>query len=140
MDVLSARRAPPIRKSAVIPLLLALLVAAVVGLLFMTTRGPHFVSRLSVVNPTAYQFDVDATNGNHKAWTSVGVVGPRTTEGFQDVVDQGDRWTLRFTYAGQPAGELSVSRQDLARDQWRVEVPVAFGEKLRAAGVNPPPG
>jgi hypothetical protein len=115
------------------------IVVAVVGLLFSSARGPHFVSGISVVNQTAYPYDVDASKEAGDGWTSVGTVGPKATERFQDVVDQGDHWVLRFSYAGQTAGELMLSRGDLVQRHWRIEVPAQFAEKLRAFGINPPP-
>jgi hypothetical protein len=114
-------------------------VVAVVGLLLMSTRGPRFVSAVSVVNPTAYQYDVDASSGGSDGWTSVGTVGPKATERFQDVVDHGDRWVVRFSYAAQTAGEMKLTRAELARAHWRVEIPAAFGDKLHSVGINPPP-
>lgn len=124
------------------PALVAAAVVVVAIALFIVvslTGGPKFVSRLTVVNQTAYDLQVDATDAGHHGWTAIGTAGRSGTSSFQDVVDQGDTWILRFTYAGQTAGELRFTHQELVGAQWRVTVPASFGEALRGAGTTPPP-
>ena len=116
-----------------------LVVAIALVIVVSLTSGPKFVSNLTVVNPTAYDLQVDATNGARHSWTAVGTSTRGATDSFQDVVDQGDTWILRFTYAGKTAGELRLSHQELAGAKWRVTVPASFGEALRATGTTPPP-
>jgi hypothetical protein len=118
----------------------ALLVVAIALFIVVSlTSGPKFVSQLTVVNPTAYDLQVDATDGGHHGWTALGTAGRSGTDSFQDVVDQGDTWILRFSYGGQTAGELRFTHQELAGAQWRVAVPASFGEALRGGGTTPPP-
>jgi hypothetical protein len=116
-----------------------LAVAVVLVVVMSLTAGPKFVSRLTIVNPTAYDLQVDATDGWRHGWTAVGTAGRGGTDSFQDVVDQGDTWIMRFSYGGNTAGELRFTRPELAGLQWRVTVPASFGETLRAAGTTPPP-
>ena len=45
----------------------------------------------------------------------------------EQVLDQGLSWVLTFRVAGEDAGQLEVSRSDLAGDGFRVVVPVGTG-------------
>ena len=116
--------------------------ALVLGVVFVTKsamRGPRFV-HLTIVNPTPYDLDVDATDAGRHAWTGVGTAARQSTTAFEDVIDHGDTWILHFAYGGQVAGELRLSHHDLATARWRVNIPAAFGQTLEAAHIAAPPG
>src|SRR4051812_31268201 len=117
---------PNKRRRALVYILAAVAAAGIVLVLVATSGGPKFMSRVTVVNPTAYDLDVDVAGAAGDGWTGVGTVERTGTETFQDVVDQGDTWILRFSYAGKAAGEVRTSSQDLARAHWRIEVPPTF--------------
>jgi hypothetical protein len=55
------------------------------------------------------------------------------------VIDQGDVWVFRFDYAGKHEEEIEISRSELVRMDWTVEVPQSFGDALHGLGVEPPP-
>jgi hypothetical protein len=117
----------------------AVVAAGVAFAVIAAMRGPHFVHRVTVVNPTAYDLDVDATGAGRHGWVGVGTVRHGGSEAFQDVIDQGATWILRFSYGGQLAGELRFNRQELVRAGWRVTVPASFADPLVAAHISPPP-
>jgi hypothetical protein len=101
--------------------------------------GPHFVPRLTVVNATAYDLDVDITDGGRHGWVGIGTVRHDGSEAFQEVLDQGTAWILRFSYGGGVAGELRLGRQALVSARWTVNVPPSFAASLEAAQIRPPP-
>lgn len=55
-----------------------------------------------------------------------------------EVLDQGDTWIFRFTYAGQSA-ENQVGRDQLDQDEWQVIVPDQLADRLRAASTPETP-
>jgi hypothetical protein len=139
-EIVSARPSRTRRdwRSLVVVLALAALALGLVFAARSVIRGPRFV-HLSVVNPTPYELDVDATDGGRHGWTGIGTAGRQSTTAFDDVIDQGGTWVLQFAYGGQVAGELRFSRHDLATAHWRVDIPAAFGQTLQAAHIAPPP-
>jgi hypothetical protein len=48
-------------------------------------------------------------------------------------------WVFRFDYADKHQEEVEVTRPDLERNDWTVEVPQSFEQRLRDLGVTPPP-
>lgn len=114
-----------------------LVVAVMLGAGLWLARGPKFVDHVSIANPSGYDLNVDVTGAGRDGWLPISVAtGGRTTT-TRDVVDQRDTWIFRFSYAGSPGGQVSVSRSDLAKRGWRIEVPQDVAERLRAAGVQP---
>ena len=87
------------------------------------------VERVTVVNPTAYDIGVEVTDGDRKGWLALGDARDRTATSFQEVLDQGDVWVVRF--ADGEAGELRLTRDDLERSGWRVELPPGTEARLR---------
>jgi hypothetical protein len=81
---------------------------------------------------------IDVTDQDRDGWVGVGTVGREPEHGFLEVVDQGEVWIFRFSYAGK-AVELRASGARLERNDWQVSMPQEFAETLRAAGVTPPP-
>jgi hypothetical protein len=67
----------------------------------------------------------------------LGTVADRGSTEVADVFDQGRTWTFRFVTQGQVVGEMEMSRADLQRAGWRVEVPAKFADTLRSDGVVP---
>jgi hypothetical protein len=117
----------------------AILVAGVLTAVGVSLRSPHFVPRVTLVNPTAYEIGIDVTGGDHSGWTGVGYVGPRATADALEIYDVGDVWVFRLTGQGADGGELSVTRAQLERQGWKLQVPAAVGEHLRAEGAPPTP-
>ncbi len=98
---------------------------------------PTFVPRLSVINPTPYDVEIDVTGRGGGSWLNLGGVPRESTKPLYELIDQGDQWLFRFHYAGVDAGEMSVRRDDLRAGDWRVTIPAAVGDRLRAGGVSP---
>lgn len=56
----------------------------------------------------------------------------------EEAYEQGTTWIFRFSYSGY-SEELKLSRSELVRVDWHVEVPASFEAALRDRGVSPPP-
>jgi hypothetical protein len=102
----------------------------------LTADRPSFVSEVTVVNPTVYEVSVEL-GGDHGGHLDPGTIRREHTATFEEVIDQGPRWVVRFSYGGVPAGEVSLSRAQLAAAGWRITVPPEVGERLRLAGLRP---
>jgi hypothetical protein len=98
------------------------------------TGPPPTVEEITIVNPTDYDLDVDVTGGERDGWLPVAIVKARTEDVAQEVIDQGEVWIFRFLHWGDPVGEVRLTRGDLERDGWRVEVPAGIGERLQQLG------
>jgi hypothetical protein len=61
----------------------------------------------------------------------------RTTDVTRDVIDMHDTWVFRFTHEGVDAGEVEVSRDQLAHNGWKVEVPARVAQQLRTTDQLP---
>ena len=99
------------------------------------------VERLTIVNRSKYDLEIQVTDGARDEWILLGrtLRGARTQHAL--IEDLGDVWIFRFEYAGKVlGGELRVDRTQLARNRWTVEVPDAVDDALRRAGIEPSPG
>ena len=102
-------------------------------------REPAFVDRVDVVNRSPYELSVDVRSGGGGGWVPLGYADQASSTTVHDVLDQGDRWTFRFSAQGRFGGQVTLSRAALGADRWRVDVPEAVGERLRRAGAPPSP-
>jgi hypothetical protein len=116
-------------------LVAAMLVGAAVTM--EATRLPSFVPRLTMVNPTPYQVEVDVTGEDRDGWLSLGGLRRESTKSMYEVIDQGDSWIFRFGYGGQAGGETRLTGAQLRADRWHVRIPPEVGDRLRAAGMPP---
>jgi hypothetical protein len=98
-----------------------------------------FVDELRIVNDTEYSANVDVTSKERDGWLKLTVVEPQSTTTVEEVIDQGEVWILRFDYVGKYEGEVEISRRELARNDWTIEVPQSFEQRLRDLDVPPPP-
>ena len=103
--------------------LVAILVVALLAIAIRITEGPDFVDRVSVGNHTGYDLDVDLSNASRDGWLPLSVSTAGTTDVTRDVIDMHDTWVFRFTHEGVDAGEVEISRDQLAHNGWKVEVP-----------------
>ncbi len=101
-------------------------------------RLPAHVDEVTIDNPHEWPASIEVTDQDRDGWVGVGTVGRESEHGFLEVVDQGEVWIFRFSYAGKSV-ELPVSGARLERNDWQVPVPDEFAETLRAAGVPAPP-
>jgi hypothetical protein len=111
----------------------------VVSLLWLTACSgpPSTVDRIAIVNPTAYDLDVDVAGPERDGWLPVAIAEARSERVAEEVIDQGQVWMFRFLHWGDPVGELSLTRAELEETGWRVEVPGEVEERLRQLGRPP---
>jgi hypothetical protein len=98
---------------------------------------PNTVDRITLVNPTEYDIHVHVTGRGERIWLPVAIVQARSAVVVEDVIDQGDRWTFRFLYTGEPLEETSLTREELGRSGWRVVIPEELGVRLAERGEPP---
>lgn len=65
------------------------------------SRGSGRVDAVTVGNPTGYPAIVDVRGGDWSGWLRLGRVPPESETTIDEVLDAGDRWTFRFSHAGQ---------------------------------------
>ena len=111
---------------------------ASVLLLLGACDNVQFVDRVVLVNDTSYHANVDV-RGTGGGWLGLTTVTSGSTTTVQQVVDQGNRWTFRFTYGVHDPVEATLTKKELIEKSWRVEVPAEFEQQLRDEGVVPPP-
>jgi hypothetical protein len=92
------------------------------------------VERITIANPTAYDLDVDVTGPGQEGRLPIAIVEARSEDIAQDVIDQGDVWIFRFLHWGDSVGHLSLTRAELERNGWHVEVPEEVEERLEQMG------
>jgi hypothetical protein len=113
------------------------------GLLAMTllasacSGAAPTIEAITVVNGTNYDLGVDVTDEDREAWLPLATVEAQAERTSEEVIDQGNTWIFRFIHWGEPIGELSLSRSELERDGWRVEVPQDVAERLTNLGRPP---
>ncbi len=98
-----------------------------------------FVDEVTIVNDTEYLANVDVTGKPGDGWLALTVVEPQSTTAVEEVIDQGEVWIFRFDYIGRHEEEVEISRSELERRDWTIEVPQSFEQRLRELGVRPPP-
>lgn len=98
---------------------------------------PPTVDRITIVNPTGYDLDVDVAGPERGSWLPVAIAEARTERVAEEVIDQGEEWVFRFLHWGDPVGELSITRAELVGDGWQVEVPGEVEARLRQLGRPP---
>lgn len=96
-----------------------------------------FVERIVIVNSTDYNVLVDVKGSDAHAWLELGTARRNTETVKAEVIDQGETWIFRFSYAGEELGEERVSRSDLVRNKWRYEIPARVGQTLKEKGYPP---
>lgn len=136
--VLTQPKSQPPRLARVGELLIVLAIGA--GVVFALSRlglgaTPSYRS-VTVENPSPYIINIEVTSAKRDGWFDVGSVRRENRRTFEQTPDPGDQWVFRFSYGGVDAGELTVSRDQLAQDGWRIVVPAEAAERLRAAGLS----
>ena len=130
-------RSPQVRPRRT-PLLLAVLAIAGALLVSQLLASPHFVPRITFQNPTQYELMVEVSNG-HGGWLPLGTIDRHGATAFGEVYDVGDAWDVRVFAQGEAAGRFRVTRDQLERSHWRVQIPTRVGDALRTSGVAPQP-
>lgn len=123
-------------------LLVVASVAGVVVLAFVmlgAMRLPGFVSRLTVANPTLYGVEIEVREAQSESggWFTLGTFGRESVRNTYEVLDSGRAWTVRFWAGGVDAGQMTITRDQLERNRWRLTVPAEVADRLAAEGVSP---
>ena len=103
------------------------------------TGPPPRVDRITIVNNSGYDLDIDVAGSERGGWLPVAIVEAHSKDVAEEVIDQGEVWVFRFLHWGDPVGELSLPRAELEGVGWRVEVPEKVEERLQQLGRPPPP-
>lgn len=120
----------------------AALAIVAIGALWVATRlvaQPSRIARITFVNPTVYDIDIEARGRDAGGGVVVGTAARRTTTTLLEVLDQGSTWVFSFAAQGHEGGELIVERAELEGNEWRVSIPATVGDALRASGAPSPP-
>lgn len=121
----------------------AIVIGACVALLLMTRllfQDPTFVDRLSVTNRSGYDVRVEVAAPDGTDWMPLRVAVQHCTTSIQLVIDPGSTWRFRFHAQGVDGGEEIVTRAELERAGWTLQIPDAVESQLatRAAPLPPP--
>jgi hypothetical protein len=114
--------------------IVVLLLGVAMALLASCSGPPPTVDRITVVNPTGYDLDLQVSDPDRSSWLPAGVAEAGSQQITEEVIDQGEIWVFRFLHWGDPVGELEITRSELERNGWRLEVPAAVEERLRQMG------
>jgi hypothetical protein len=101
--------------------------------------GVSFVDEVTVVNDTEYSANIDVTGESRDGWLLLTSLDPHSTTTVKEVIDQDETWIVRFDYIGKYEEEVEISRRELERSNWTIEVPQSFEQRLRDLNVSPPP-
>lgn len=133
--VLTLPRPAPSANVAVVLIGLVVAITVAFPVARLSTGEPRTFRRLTLQNPTPYLVNVDVSRRGRDGWLDVGSFRRERTRTVEELADQGPQWVFRFSYGGVEAGDLTVSRDQLAREGWRISVPSSVGERLRHAGL-----
>jgi hypothetical protein len=114
-------------------------VAAVLAIVVFSRilAGPSFVKRVVVTNPTRYQVSVTVGSPGHSDVMALTTVEHDSTADVEAVIDQGSQWVFRFSDQGHDGGAVTMSRDELRAQGWRISIPAEVGQRLAAAGALP---
>ncbi|MGZ8735162.1 MAG: hypothetical protein ACXW1M_08245 [Acidimicrobiia bacterium] len=101
------------------------------------TRGPAFVDRLTVVNPTRMPVEVSVAAPGSDDRLDIGAVAPRSRATFEDVVDMGDDWEMQLVANGRAEVRTTVSRAELIDGSWTFTVSEGLQSELTSRGGIP---
>jgi hypothetical protein len=111
-------------------------IASATFLLIIATgcTEPRHVDHITIRNGSPYSLTVSVADRGRDGYLGLGVVPREGEQTFTEVLDQGDLWVFRFTYGGEEAAELPVTRAVLQRNRWTVEVPQEVSSTLAGLG------
>ena len=112
-----------------------LLLASIALVLAGCGGGPGHVTAITVINPTSHAATVQVTGDDLNGWLSLGTTLPGSERVFEEVLSAGAEWTFRFVHVAHRE-EVTMTREELAGNDWRLEVPDRFGERLDQLGVE----
>jgi hypothetical protein len=127
------------RRGSRTPFLLGALAVAGALLISQLLAAPHFVSRITVDNRSGYALLVEVSDAHGDSWLPVGTIDRKGSTSFEQVYDVGDAWQFRLTAQTVGLGTVRVSRSQLERSNWHVEIPKGLGDPLRERAVAAQP-
>jgi hypothetical protein len=113
-------------------------VGALVPLNAAISNDRKVVNRITFSNDTTYDIHISVGDDDGNVLL-VGVALQHCATTFEQVLDQGAMWHIRFRSQGRDGGEAVVSETELASADWSYRIPDSVGEHLRASGAPPPP-
>lgn len=121
---------------------LLILVAAGIGLFLLgaSCSEDDVVDRVTIVNRTPFDVDVQLSDAKKETWLILSRAGRESSTVSELVRDVGPTWVFRFHYGGRDVGEVTIERDELRRARWRLEVPSDVADRMRELGFEPPPG
>ena len=100
---------------------------------------PSSVSQITVRNPTRYDLSIEVAGGEADGWMALGSARRDTTTTFREVLDQGDMWVVQLSAQGEDGGIVRISKADLERANWQIDIPASVSDTLQAKGAEFPP-
>lgn len=96
-------------------------------------------ARVEVViyNPTAYAVNVAVSPADGGNLLGLGTVGAGAEKSFTQVIDQGERWSVHFSYGGVGTAPIEMSRSSMSSGE--LVVPSTVASELGQAGLAPTP-
>lgn len=108
-----------------------ILLAAALAVAAVSCGDATFVEKVTIVNP--YEYDVHVAVGDgDSGWLNLGRVERESEQVTEQLLDMGERWVFRFRFRDGDEARIELPRSDLSSAGWRLEVPRAFTERLRA--------
>jgi hypothetical protein len=120
-------------------LVCAVVALVAVGAFSRLLAGPSFVDHIAINNKTDYSLWIEVAGAGRRGWLGLGGISHDRVKVTGQVIDQGQAWVFRIRAQGQVAGEFTVGRSDLVRNNWTVSIPSEIETYLRSAGVPPDP-
>jgi hypothetical protein len=96
-----------------------------------------YVEKIIVINPTDYDVLVDVKGEEDNSWLTLGTANRNAESTIEEVIDKGETWIFRFSYAAEDLGQAEISRSDLVKSKWRYQIPTRIGEVLKEKGYPP---
>jgi len=114
---------------------------AIAGALLVSQllAAPHFVPRITVDNRTGYGLLVEVSDGHSSGWSPIATVDRTGATSVEQVYDEGDVWQFRLTAQSVDLGTIRLSRSQLERAGWHVEIPARITDSLRTRDIEPQP-
>lgn len=97
------------------------------------------VDSITIANDMVYPAEAEVTGEERNGWLRLTLAQQGAETTVEEVIDQGETWIFRFDYIGKHEEEVEISRQELEQNDWTIEVPPSFEQRLRALGIPPPP-
>jgi hypothetical protein len=135
MPVITERRTPldeHLGAGSVITIVVVLITLMAIAWSGALTAPDH-VKRLTIDNPHPWLVSVDARPAGSTSWTGIGALDPGTDQEYLELLDMGDSWELRFSYAGEVDVTMAISRRQLEASDWTVAVPSSFASEAEVA-------